>query len=144
MSTWNGATSVPPTFLPRLPNPQSTLELGSLVLLCGLVAGLAEVSRVHLDWGSEDAELIRVACQAIDVFGLDDNLSLPVLFGLFVWFFMYSASFPSRFEQPQLTVLPRSHRLGRQTLQSTSTLPSVFNARRTPLPLDTHSSRICL
>ncbi|GAA5901202.1 hypothetical protein JCM6882_006142 [Rhodosporidiobolus microsporus] len=52
----------------RLPNPQSTLPLGTLVVVNGLTAGLAE---------------------AIDFFGLDDNLSLPVLFGLFCWASMW-------------------------------------------------------
>ncbi|GAA5820396.1 hypothetical protein JCM11251_005609 [Rhodosporidiobolus azoricus] len=52
----------------RLPNPQSTLPLETLVIVNGLTAGLAE---------------------AIDFFGLDDNLSLPVLFGLFCWASMW-------------------------------------------------------
>ncbi|GAA6042973.1 hypothetical protein JCM8097_000032 [Rhodosporidiobolus ruineniae] len=52
----------------RLPNPQSTLPLGTLAIVNGLTAGLAE---------------------AIDVWGLDDNLSLPVLFGLFCWASMW-------------------------------------------------------
>lgn len=41
-STWTGPVSVPATWLPRLPNPNSTLSFETLVLVCGLVAGLAE------------------------------------------------------------------------------------------------------
>ncbi|GAA5985105.1 hypothetical protein JCM11641_006359 [Rhodosporidiobolus odoratus] len=52
----------------RLPNPQSTLPIETLVIVNGLTAGLAE---------------------AIDFFGLDDNLSLPILFGLFCWASMW-------------------------------------------------------
>jgi len=59
-STWTGPPSPQPTFLPRLANPDSTLTLPALTLACGLTAGFAE---------------------AIDLFGLDDNLTLPVLFG---------------------------------------------------------------
>jgi len=53
-----------PDWLPRLPKPHSTLKASSLYILTGLIAGLSE---------------------AIDVWGLDDNLSLPVLFGLSFW-----------------------------------------------------------
>lgn len=48
----------------RLKNPGSTMSAAGLATLCGAVAGVAE---------------------AIDVFGMDDNLSLPVLFGFFLW-----------------------------------------------------------
>ncbi|SGY23200.1 BQ5605_C019g08913 [Microbotryum silenes-dioicae] len=60
-STWVLQRSQNPTRLPRLPSPNSTLSLPALSIVCGLIAGVAE---------------------AIDVFGLDDNLTLPVLFGL--------------------------------------------------------------
>ncbi|SCV71869.1 BQ2448_4563 [Microbotryum intermedium] len=60
-STWVLPRSQNPTRLPRLPSPNSTLSLPALSIVCGLIAGVAE---------------------AIDVFGLDDNLTLPVLFGL--------------------------------------------------------------
>lgn len=40
---------------------------------------------------SESTDRTRFA-QAIDFFGFDDNLSLPVLFGFFCWLSMYSAS----------------------------------------------------
>lgn len=49
---------------PRLGGLDSSLEVGTLSVLCGAIAGLSE---------------------AIDVYGLDDNLSLPILFGLFLW-----------------------------------------------------------
>lgn len=42
-STYSGKPSTAPTFLPRLPNPNSTLSLWALVLLNGVSAGLAEV-----------------------------------------------------------------------------------------------------
>lgn len=79
MSTWTGATSVPPTFLPRLPNPQSTLQLGSLVLVCGLVAGLAEVSRVRSDLG-RNAELIKSRARRLTC--LDSTITLACLCSL--------------------------------------------------------------
>ncbi|SCZ88774.1 BZ3500_MvSof-1268-A1-R1_Chr2-1g04629 [Microbotryum saponariae] len=63
-STWVLQRSQNPTRLPRLPSPNSTLSLPALSVVCGLIAGVAE---------------------AIDVFGLDDNLTLPVLFGLIAW-----------------------------------------------------------
>jgi hypothetical protein len=34
----------------------------------------------------------RPSAQAIDFFGFDDNLSLPVLFGFFCWLSMYGQS----------------------------------------------------
>ncbi|KAK4705972.1 hypothetical protein P7C70_g217, partial [Phenoliferia sp. Uapishka_3] len=46
-STWKGLAgggSGNPTFLPRLPNPKSTLGLGTLSVLNGVVAGVAEAS----------------------------------------------------------------------------------------------------
>ncbi|GJN90687.1 hypothetical protein Rhopal_003701-T1 [Rhodotorula paludigena] len=70
-SAWRGRLNPDPLGawgIKRLPNPQSTLELRTLVIVNGLTAGLAE---------------------AIDFFGYDDNLSLPVLFGLFCWLSMY-------------------------------------------------------
>ncbi|BGP55838.1 hypothetical protein JCM8202_002646 [Rhodotorula sphaerocarpa] len=70
-SAWRGPVNPDPWGefgLARLPNPQSTLDLRTLVVVNGLTAGLAE---------------------AIDFFGFDDNLSLPVLFGLFCWLSMY-------------------------------------------------------
>ncbi|GAA5939028.1 diacylglycerol kinase [Sporobolomyces koalae] len=71
LSTWTGAVNLAPLRdygIERLPNPNSTLTIASLSLLNGCMAGLAE---------------------AIDFFGLDDNLSLPVLFGLFCWISMW-------------------------------------------------------
>ncbi|BGP40313.1 Diacylglycerol kinase [Rhodotorula kratochvilovae] len=70
-SVWRGKANEAPLAswgIKRLPNPQSTLGLSTLVVVNGLTAGLAE---------------------AIDFFGFDDNLSLPVLFGLFCWASMY-------------------------------------------------------
>lgn len=43
LSLWNGGAKGAPTFLPRLPTPQSTLELVPLAILNGVVAGVAEV-----------------------------------------------------------------------------------------------------
>ena len=54
----------PPNWLPLLPKPHSTLSANSLNIVTALIAGLSE---------------------AIEVWGLDDNLSLPVLFGLSFW-----------------------------------------------------------
>ncbi|GAA5855957.1 hypothetical protein JCM5353_002585 [Sporobolomyces roseus] len=71
LSTWKGKENVAPWVrygIKRLPSPESTLRIKSLSLLNGCMAGLAE---------------------GIDFFGLDDNLSLPVLFGLFCWASMY-------------------------------------------------------
>ncbi|GAA5952471.1 hypothetical protein JCM3765_001980 [Sporobolomyces pararoseus] len=71
LSNWKGPENLPPLRewgLGRLPSPKSTLEIGKLSLLNGCMAGLAE---------------------GIDFFGLDDNLSLPVLFGLFCWVSMW-------------------------------------------------------
>ncbi|BGO91656.1 hypothetical protein NBRC10512_008104 [Rhodotorula toruloides] len=70
-SSWRGRVNQDPLRawgIRRLPNPQSTLDLHTLVVVNGLTAGLAE---------------------AIDFFGFDDNLSLPVLFGFFCWLSMY-------------------------------------------------------
>ncbi|GAA6006790.1 hypothetical protein JCM10207_009097 [Rhodosporidiobolus poonsookiae] len=70
-SSWWGRTNPDPWAqygVRRLPNPHSTLSLETLAVVNGLTAGLAE---------------------AIDFFGLDDNLSLPVLFGLFCWASMW-------------------------------------------------------
>ncbi|KWU47247.1 hypothetical protein RHOSPDRAFT_31392 [Rhodotorula sp. JG-1b] len=70
-SSWKGIPNQDPWAswgLKRLPNPQSTLDIRTLVVANGLTAGLAE---------------------AIDFFGFDDNLSLPVLFGFFCWLSMY-------------------------------------------------------
>ncbi|GAA5984079.1 hypothetical protein JCM10908_006040 [Rhodotorula pacifica] len=70
-SSWRGKPNMDPWTgwgLKRLPNPQSTLDIRTLVIVNGLTAGLAE---------------------AIDFFGFDDNLSLPVLFGFFCWLSMY-------------------------------------------------------
>ncbi|POY75142.1 hypothetical protein BMF94_1773 [Rhodotorula taiwanensis] len=90
-SGWRGKVNEDPWIgwgLKRLPNPQSTLDLRTLAIVNGLTAGLAEVSNSGLfvlsavpDLGQE-----RVA---IDFFGFDDNLSLPVLFGFFCWLSMY-------------------------------------------------------
>lgn len=66
-STWHGLPSAPPTRLPRLPSPNSTLSLEALALVNGVTAGIAE---------------------AFDLWGLDDNFSLPVLFGLMSWAIM--------------------------------------------------------
>ncbi|BGP16222.1 Diacylglycerol kinase [Rhodosporidiobolus nylandii] len=77
-SVWQGARNVDPWKeygVGRLPSPESTLPLEALVIVNGLTAGLAE---------------------AIDFFGLDDNLSLPVLFGLFCWASMWHLLLPSR------------------------------------------------
>ncbi|GAA6009026.1 hypothetical protein JCM11491_005715 [Sporobolomyces phaffii] len=71
LSAWKGAENLAPLAswgVGRLPSPKSTLEIGKLSLLNGCMAGLAE---------------------GIDFFGLDDNLSLPVLFGLFCWVSMW-------------------------------------------------------
>ncbi|GAA5887045.1 hypothetical protein JCM16303_007115 [Sporobolomyces ruberrimus] len=71
LSNWKGSVNLPPLRewgVGRLPSPESTLEIASLSLLNGCMAGLAE---------------------GIDFFGLDDNLSLPVLFGLFCWASMW-------------------------------------------------------
>lgn len=51
-------------WLYRLPSPRSTLSLGALSVIVGLVGGISE---------------------AIDVYGLDDNLSLPVMSGFTIW-----------------------------------------------------------
>nr|BBE10599.1 diacylglycerol kinase [Rhodotorula toruloides] len=70
-SGWSGRVNRDPLGhwgIRRLPNPNSTLDLHTLVVVNGLTAGLAE---------------------AIDFFGFDDNLSLPVLFGFFCWLSMY-------------------------------------------------------
>ncbi|GAA5821617.1 hypothetical protein JCM3770_005700 [Rhodotorula araucariae] len=70
-SAWKGKANEAPLAawgVQRLPNPQSSLDLSTLVIVNGLTAGLAE---------------------AIDFFGFDDNLSLPVFFGLFCWASMY-------------------------------------------------------
>lgn len=48
LSEWKDPVSVQPTFLPRLPSPQSTLGLVPLALLNGAVAGVAEVSSFFL------------------------------------------------------------------------------------------------
>ncbi|KAM0791225.1 hypothetical protein ACM66B_005706 [Microbotryomycetes sp. NB124-2] len=63
-SAWTGPRCRTPTRLPQLPSPDSTLPVTTLAVVHGLVAGLAE---------------------AFDVYGIDDNLSLPVLFGLGAW-----------------------------------------------------------
>ncbi|KAK4054589.1 Diacylglycerol kinase [Microbotryomycetes sp. JL201] len=68
-SPWTGPRCKPPTSLPQLPSPDSTLPVATLALVHGLVAGVAE---------------------AFDVYGIDDNLSLPVLFGLGAWSIMKS------------------------------------------------------
>ncbi|GAA6064035.1 hypothetical protein JCM10212_001461 [Sporobolomyces blumeae] len=70
-STWTGPANRAPWLeygVGRLPNPNSTLDAVKLAVLNGGMAGLAE---------------------AIDFFGMDDNLSLPVLFGLFSWASMW-------------------------------------------------------
>ncbi|GAA5895302.1 hypothetical protein JCM8208_005967 [Rhodotorula glutinis] len=70
-SVWRGKVNADPLAawgIHRLPNPQSSLDLNTLVVVNGLTAGLAE---------------------AIDFFGFDDNLSLPVFFGFFCWASMY-------------------------------------------------------
>ncbi|GAA5945882.1 hypothetical protein JCM1841_006127 [Sporobolomyces salmonicolor] len=71
LSTWNGEENLAPWArwgVGRLPSPRSTLSIERLAVLNGGMAGLAE---------------------AVDFFGLDDNLSLPVLFGLFCWASMW-------------------------------------------------------
>ncbi|GAA5915072.1 hypothetical protein JCM5296_000256 [Sporobolomyces johnsonii] len=71
LSTWKGRENLAPLArwgVGRLPSPRSTLSVARLAVLNGGMAGLAE---------------------AIDFFGLDDNLSLPVLFGLFCWASMW-------------------------------------------------------
>ncbi|KAL8279997.1 hypothetical protein RQP46_007578 [Phenoliferia psychrophenolica] len=68
-SGWKGPFGgADPTFFPRLPNPESTLSLEALSVMCGVVAGVAE---------------------AFDIWGLDDNLTLPVLFGFGAWLSMW-------------------------------------------------------
>ncbi|KAK4051071.1 Diacylglycerol kinase [Microbotryomycetes sp. JL221] len=66
-SSWTGPRCSRPTPFPQLPSPNSTLSLSALAIVHGLTAGLAE---------------------ALDVYGIDDNLSLPVLFGLGAWAIM--------------------------------------------------------
>ncbi|KAM0752624.1 hypothetical protein T439DRAFT_378437 [Meredithblackwellia eburnea MCA 4105] len=68
LSQWKGPVTPPPTIIPRLPIPKSTLGLVPLSIMNGVVAGVAE---------------------AFDVWGLDDNLTLPVLFGFGAWFSMW-------------------------------------------------------
>lgn len=94
----------PPLFsakrpLTRFDSSGSTLDIRTLVVVNGLTAGLAEVSVQGRGSGAahEIARLTTVAsclpcAQAIDFFGFDDNLSLPVLFGFFCWLSMYGQS----------------------------------------------------
>ena len=52
----------------KLPRPTSTLDLWQVVLITAIAAAIAE---------------------GVDVFGLDDNLTLPVLSGLLIWASLY-------------------------------------------------------
>ncbi|CEQ39688.1 SPOSA6832_01246, partial [Sporobolomyces salmonicolor] len=85
LSTWKGEENLAPWAqwgVGRLPSPRSTLSVERLAVLNGGMAGLAEAKLV--------LTLLDLAnAQAVDFFGLDDNLSLPVLFGLFCWASMW-------------------------------------------------------
>lgn len=52
----------------RLPRPQSTLPLWQVELICAFSAAIAE---------------------GIDIYGLDDNVIMPVLSGLMIWASLY-------------------------------------------------------
>ncbi|KAI5476325.1 diacylglycerol kinase [Pseudohyphozyma bogoriensis] len=67
-SEWKGSRTGRPTWIPGLPTPESTLGVRELAVINGVVAGVAE---------------------AIDLWGLDDNLTLPVLFGFGCWAVMW-------------------------------------------------------
>lgn len=73
LQSWTGPVTHFPDYLPigkgaiistRLPQPQSTLPLWQVELICAFSAAIAE---------------------GIDIYGLDDNVIMPVLSGLMIW-----------------------------------------------------------
>lgn len=77
LQSWNGPVTHFPDYLPigkgaiistRLPQPQSTLPLWKVELICAFSAAIAE---------------------GIDIYGLDDNVIMPVLSGLMIWASLY-------------------------------------------------------
>lgn len=73
LQSWKGPTTHFPDYLPigkgaiistRLPQPKSTIPLWQVELICAFSAAIAE---------------------GIDIYGLDDNVIMPVLSGLMIW-----------------------------------------------------------
>lgn len=61
------STARPFPLIPRLPDPHSTLSFDALTVICGLIGGLSE---------------------AIDVYGLDDNLVIPLVSSILLYVVM--------------------------------------------------------
>jgi diacylglycerol kinase (CTP) len=73
LQKWTGPSTSFPDYLPigkgalistRLPPPKSTIPLWQVELICAVSAALAE---------------------GLDIYGLDDNVIMPVLSGLMIW-----------------------------------------------------------
>jgi hypothetical protein len=73
--------------------------LWQLSVLNGVVAGVAEVRSSPKGHFAVTFNNGGGILQAFDVYGLDDNLTLPVIFGFGCWFTMWSTSFFVSFQR---------------------------------------------